>query len=81
MANKITNSYRLAVVAGFADGDERTISIEDPREDVTASDINALNTVAAEVLIGDKYGASFTVFKGAKKIQQRVTEYEISSPT
>lgn len=81
MADKVTSSYRLAVVAGFVDGDERTISIDDPREDVTADEIKALNTIAEKVLIGDKYGAAFSLFKGAKKIRQEVTEYEISSPT
>ena len=80
MADKVTSSNRLALVAGFSDGDERTISIDNPRSDVTAADINALNSKASGVLIGDKYGAPFTVFKGAKIIEQTVTVYDINTP-
>lgn len=65
MADKVKDSYQLKLVAGFADGDERTISYENPRDNITAADINALNSIAADVLIGDKYGAAFQQFKDA----------------
>ena len=65
MADKVTQSYQLKIVAGFSDGDERTISYENPRSNLTAADIKALDSLAAGVLIGDKYGAAFTTFKDA----------------
>jgi len=65
MADKTSTSYQLKIVAGFSDGDERTISYENPRESVSAADIKALNSLAAGVLIGDKYGAPFSIFKDA----------------
>lgn len=65
MADKVSTNYQLKIVAGFADGDERTISYENPRSDITAADIKALDSLAAGVLIGDKYGAAFTTFKDA----------------
>ena len=65
MADKISTSTTLKIVAGFSDGDERTISIENPKPTVTAADIKALDSLAGGVIIGDKYGAPFTTFKDA----------------
>ena len=65
MADKVETSKTLKIVAGFADGDERTISIENPRANVTAADIKALDSLASGVIVGDKYGAPFTAFKDA----------------
>lgn len=66
MADKVKQSYQLKLVAGFADGDERTISYDNPKPNVTAAEIIALNDLAKGVLIGDKYGAEFSIFKDAE---------------
>lgn len=65
MADKMKTSYQLKLVAGFADGDERTISLDNPRSNVTAADVKAIDSIAAGVLIGDKYGAEFSLFRDA----------------
>ena len=65
MSDKITTSKTLKIVAGFSDGDERTISIENPRANVAAADIKALDSLAGGVISGDKYGAPFITFKDA----------------
>ena len=65
MADKTKSTYQLKIVAGFADGDERTISIDNPADTVSAAAIKALDSLASGVLIGDKYGAAFTTFKDA----------------
>lgn len=65
MADKVKTSYTLKLVAGFTDGDERTISLENPTNTVTPAKIKALDQLAKEVLIGDKYGAPFQLFKDA----------------
>ena len=74
MSDKITTSKTLKIVAGFSDGDERTISIDNPSATVTAAAISALDSLASGVLIGDKYGAAFTKFKDAG-IYQTTTMY------
>lgn len=56
----------LSLLAGFADADDRTISIENPRADITEQQIRDIEPYAAPILIGDKYGAAFTRFKTAK---------------
>lgn len=65
MADKSTVVNQLKIVAGFTDGDERTISYDNPKDNITAADIRALDSLAAGVLIGDKYGAPFSTFKDA----------------
>lgn len=65
MADTTKTTKSLKIVAGFADGDERTISIDNPSATVSAAAISALDSLASGVLIGDKYGAAFTKFKDA----------------
>ena len=65
MADTVKTTKALKIVAGFSDGDERTISIDNPSATVSAAAIKALDSLAAGVLIGDKYGAQFTTFKDA----------------
>ena len=78
MADKTTTSYELKIVAGFTDGDERTITVSDPKSTVTAAQINALNASASSVLIGDKYGAPFLMMKDAELVQKTVTELDLT---
>ncbi|MBR0061777.1 MAG: hypothetical protein IJP68_09910 [Selenomonadaceae bacterium] len=79
MADKVSTSYQLKLVAGFSDGDERTISYENPRANLTAADIKALDSLAADVLIGDKYGAAFSTFKDAGIYEITKVELDINS--
>lgn len=65
MADTSKESYVLKLVAGFTDGDERTISIDNPKSGLTSDQIRALDSLAAGVIIGDKFGAPFQTFKDA----------------
>ena len=65
MANKTKTSQQLKLIAGFSDGDERTISYDNPKQNISAAEIIALNDLADGVIVGDKYGAPFTGFKEA----------------
>lgn len=79
MADTTKSTYQLKIVAGFADGDERTISIENPKDDITPAQIKALDSLAAGVLIGDKYGAPFTTFKDAGTYVTTKVELDLST--
>lgn len=68
----------LKLVAGFVDGDTRTISYPNPRGGLSAADIDALDTLANGVLIGDKYGAQFSTFKQAYYHSSTKTELDLS---
>ena len=69
---KVTTSLKL--LAGFADEDDRTITLINPRDDVALSEVTAIgNFIAANnLLLGDKYGAAFTRFKSAKKVKRHL---------
>ena len=70
MADVIKTRGVLQLVAEFTDGDDRTITLDDPSISLTAS---AINNVAAfaktnNLILGDKAAAGFTRFKSAKKV-------------
>lgn len=67
MVPTITTYSKLALVATFADGDTRTITLDNPLDTVGKTEINALNSLMSGVLIGDKYGADFYNIGEAKK--------------
>lgn len=73
----VTNTTEVKLLAAFVDEDDRTITIPDPRSGITGQDIENLQTLAANVLIGDKYGAAFTRFKEAKYVYKTKTEYDL----
>lgn len=76
MADVIKTKGVLQMVAGFADGDDRTFTVDNPKATVSAAEIQAVSDYAANnnILIGDKAGANFTGIKSAKKIAQ-MTKY------
>ena len=79
MADTTKTTYQLKLVAGFNDGDERTISIDNPKDNITPAQIKALDSLAAGVLIGDKYGAPFTTFKDAGLYETTKVELDLST--
>lgn len=78
MADKTTSYNRLSLLAGFADEDDRTITVDDPKTSINLAEaIHELEPIAAKVLIGDKHSATFTRFKEAKLVQGTRTELDI----
>lgn len=70
---------QLKLVAGFTDGDDRTISLDNPRDSITAADISAMDSIAAGVLFGDKAGANFMRWKSAKTVESSVTYLDLTT--
>lgn len=77
MADVLKQEEQLKLLAGFTDGDERTITMPNPRADLTAADINAVGELAKGVLIGDKYGAPFLTFKDANTYDTTTIKYDL----
>lgn len=71
MADVVKSRGTLQLVAEFADGDDRTISLDNPRVSLTASAINSAAAFAKanNLILGDKLAADFTRFKSAKKVE------------
>lgn len=79
MSDTAETTRVLKFVATFADGDTRTITVNRPPQNTSniGSKIAQLETLAANVLIGDKYGAAFTAFQDAKVVQQTRTYLDL----
>ena len=76
MADTMKTTRQLKLLAGFADEDDRTITIDDPKQNLTWADIEAFQAVSF-VLIGDKYGAAFTRYKEAKYVDTTLTTIDV----
>lgn len=70
MADVIKSRGVLQLVAEFTDGDDRTITLDNPKTTLTASAINNAAAYAKDnnLILGDKAAADFTRFKSAKKV-------------
>lgn len=79
MADTFKTYNTLKFVATFSDGDTRTLSIENPDETNLGQKLKALQTLAANVLIGDKYGAPFVRFADARIVQGTRVELDIEA--
>ncbi len=79
MADTIKTAYNLVIETAFVDGDTRTITIKNPREDISASEIAELNSYMQEnnIIIGDKDGATFGRIKKAMRRATTTTYLDI----
>ena len=80
MADVIKSTRILQLVGGFADQDTRTFTLDNPKANVTASEINALSSFmqANNILIGDKNGAAFSRINSAKLIEGSTVYLDLS---
>lgn len=81
MSDIVKTSYTLKIIAGFTDEDDRILTIDNPRSNLTWSDISANASLAANVLIGDKYAAPFSRFKEAKYVSSTVRYVDTENPS
>lgn len=72
----IQHTEQLILTAEFADEDTRTITQDNPRSDISSSDLTAFETAATGVLIGDQRGSAFSRLKSA--IRRNTTRTEMT---
>ena len=79
MADTIKSSSELKLNCQFADNDTRIVTIDNPKDNLTAAQINGVGTVAqtTQAILGDKGGADFVRFHSAKKITTTRTELDL----
>ena len=72
----ITTKSTLQNVIEFADGDTRTINIDDPLDSITAADVQAWADfiVDNQIILSDKSGALPTGIKSSKKLDATATK-------
>ena len=59
MADTLKNTYVLKIKLGFADGDTRTINLDNPKNNLQAAEVHQVSEFIKNnnLLLGDKYGA------------------------
>ena len=81
MADIVKTKSTLSIENEFADGDTRTINVENPNTAINlASAVKSLGAYAKtnQVILGDKTGAAFTRIKAAKLINRSTTYLDLA---
>lgn len=81
MADITKTTKELKLVARFADADTRTLTQTNPRDSITAAEINEFGAWCKEhqPIIGDKGSADFVGFTSpANIIEKSVTQLDLS---
>lgn len=88
MADTITRTEQVVLLAEFQDGDDRTIALDYASVDVEdasemaalGAQVDALETKVKNknLLIGDKAGADFVRFKDAKIVHKTVLTLDLN---
>lgn len=80
MADTVKAETTLRIENLFVDGDTRTITLKNPRSNLTSNDISELNAFmqANNIIIGDKAGATFGRIQNAATVQKNTILLDIS---
>ena len=86
MADVVVNKNVLQIVAGFADDDDRTFTIDNPAASIAAGDSVATAAIQDlsdyirqnQIILGDKAQADFTRIKSAKVISGTTTYFDLT---
>ena len=75
-----TSKNVLQMVASFADGDDRTFTVDNPKASISAAEINSLSAYMKEyqIIFGQNESDNFVKISSAKIINQTKTDYDIS---
>ena len=80
MADVTKTSRSLIIENVFVDGDTRSVTLKNPRSDISESQITDLNSFLQEtnILIGDKNSATFGRIKKVTRRNSTTTYLDIS---
>lgn len=80
MADVQTNTETLKIDNLFVDGDTRVITLKNPKQNITASDITALQNFmqANNVIIGDRYSGTFGRIESVTRVTEQRTAIDLS---
>ena len=79
MADTRKETYVLKIKLGFADGDTRIINLDNPKNNLQASEIHSLSNFIKNnnLLLGDKYGADSAGILTADIVESAKTTLDI----
>lgn len=81
MADISTNEATLKIENYFVDGDTRTISLKNPKSEITTSEIAELETFMRtnNIIVGDKMAGTFGKIEKVTRINTRKTYLDFTS--
>lgn len=79
MSDMAKTTTTLNLEAEFVDGDTRSITLDNPKPDLTEQQIDALGPIMVKCLKGDKNGALFLRWKTAKIVHKTTTQFDLES--
>ena len=81
MADKVKQTQSLIIEVKFFDGDTRTITLRNPKSDITTSEIRELETFleTSNILIGDRDSSDFSKIKKVLKRDSYTTILDLES--
>lgn len=81
MADTITTSSQLKIDNYFVDGDTRIITLKNPKNNITTSQIEDLQSFlrTTNALIGDKVGGTFGKISSVKRITETRTQMDFTT--
>ena len=79
MADTVKSSSELKLEEYYADGDTRTMTLTNPKTNLTAAEINSVGTLAAQTqpIVGDKGGADFVRFTRARIVDKTEVKLDL----
>ncbi len=80
-ADTVTSSSTANLIVEFYDGDNRTLSIDDPRSDLSAEEVHSFATVLrnTQPLVGDKTGASITGISKCTIVEKTDVKFDLAN--
>lgn len=73
-----TTTNDLKIVAGFTDGDTRLVTLPNPKQNLTESQIRATESSFGNAFIGDRTGAAFDKYTSARYESVTTVKYDLS---
>lgn len=75
MADVSSTSEQLKIENYFVDGDTRTITLKNPKQSITTSDIEELQAYmrANNIIVGDKMAGTFGKISSVKRVSETKT--------
>ena len=79
-ADTVTSSCEGKLVVEFYDGDNRTLSVPDPKTNLTSAQVNAFvnQMVIDQPIVGDKFGSSVVGASSFKVIEKTETKLDLA---
>ncbi len=81
MSDIVKNKDTLNFVMDFVDGDNRTLTVDNPKATITGAQVKSFGNYIKNnsVVLGDKAGAAFSKISSAKVVHATTTYFDLGT--